>query len=95
VIDAVTDVWQPTPENKCIINLPTTVEHSTPNIFADMVEWTHRNIKRRDSVVISVHPHNDRGTGTAAAELSLMAGARTVWKAACSATASAPAIWTW
>lgn len=75
VIDAVTDVWQPTPENKCIINLPTTVEHSTPNIFADMVEWTHRNIKRRDSVVISVHPHNDRGTGTAAAEMSLMAGA--------------------
>ena len=75
VIDAVTDVWQPTPENKCIINLPTTVEHSTPNIFADMVEWTHRNIKRRDSVLISVHPHNDRGTGTAAAELSLMAGA--------------------
>lgn len=75
VIDAVTDVWQPTSENKCIINLPTTVEHSTPNIFADMVEWTHRNIKRRDSVVISVHPHNDRGTGTAAAELSLMAGA--------------------
>ena len=75
VIDAVTAVWQPTPENKCIINLPTTVEHSTPNIFADMVEWTHRNIKRRDSVVISVHPHNDRGTGTAAAELSLMAGA--------------------
>ncbi|QXZ10486.1 2-isopropylmalate synthase [Comamonas sp. Y33R10-2] len=75
VIDAVTDVWQPTPENKCIINLPTTVEHSTPNIFADMVEWTGRNIKRRDSVVISVHPHNDRGTGTAAAELSLMAGA--------------------
>ena len=75
VIDAVTAVWQPTPENKCIINLPTTVEHSTPNIFADMVEWTHRNIERRDSVVISVHPHNDRGTGTAAAELSLMAGA--------------------
>jgi 2-isopropylmalate synthase len=75
VIDAVTAVWQPTPENKCIINLPTTVEHSTPNIFADMVEWTHRNIERRDSVVISVHPHNDRGTGTAAAELALMAGA--------------------
>ena len=75
VIDAVTAVWQPTPENKCIINLPTTVEHSTPNIFADMVEWTHRNIERRDSVVISVHPHNDRGTGTAAAEMALMAGA--------------------
>ena len=75
VIDAVTAVWQPTPEKKCIINLPTTVEHSTPNIFADMVEWTHRHIARRDSVVLSVHPHNDRGTGTAAAELALMAGA--------------------
>ncbi|WP_027015875.1 2-isopropylmalate synthase [Comamonas composti] len=75
VIDAVTAVWQPTPENKCIINLPTTVEHSTPNIFADMVEWTHRNMARRDSVVLSVHPHNDRGTGTATAELALMAGA--------------------
>ena len=75
VIDAVTEVWQPTPERKCIINLPTTVEHSTPNIFADMVEWTGRHIARRDSVVISVHPHNDRGTGTAAAELALMAGA--------------------
>jgi 2-isopropylmalate synthase len=75
VIDAVTDVWQPTPERKCIINLPTTVEHSTPNIFADMVEWTHRHIQRRDSIVLSVHPHNDRGTGTATAELALMAGA--------------------
>ena len=75
VIDAVTDVWQPTPQKKCIINLPTTVEHSTPNIFADMVEWTHRHIQRRDCVVLSVHPHNDRGTGTATAELALMAGA--------------------
>ena len=75
VIDAVTAVWQPTPEKKCIINLPTTVEHSTPNIFADMVEWTHRHIARRDSVVLSVHPHNDCGTGTATAELALMAGA--------------------
>ena len=75
VIDSVTAVWQPTPEHKCIINLPTTVEHSTPNIFADMVEWTHRNIERRDSIVLCVHPHNDRGTGTATAELALMAGA--------------------
>lgn len=75
VIDAVTAVWQPTPEKKCIINLPTTVEHSTPNIFADMVEWTHRHLERRDAIVLSVHPHNDRGTGTAAAELALMAGA--------------------
>ena len=75
VVDAVTDVWQPTPHHKCIINLPSTVEHSTPNIFADMMEWMHRNLARRDSVVLSVHPHNDRGTGTAAGELALMAGA--------------------
>ena len=75
VVDAVTDVWQPTPDRKCIINLPSTVEHSTPNIFADMMEWMHRHLARRDAIVISVHPHNDRGTGTAAGELALMAGA--------------------
>jgi 2-isopropylmalate synthase len=75
VIDAVTDVWQPTPQRKCIINLPSTVEHSTPNVFADMIEWTHRRIARRDAIVLSVHPHNDRGTGTAAGEFALMAGA--------------------
>lgn len=75
VVDAVTAVWQPTPEKKCIINLPTTVEHSTPNIFADMIEWSHRHLERRDSIILSVHPHNDRGTGTATAELALMAGA--------------------
>jgi 2-isopropylmalate synthase len=75
VVDAVTAVWAPTPERKCIINLPSTVEHSTPNIFADMIEWMHRHLERRDSIVLSVHPHNDRGTGTAAAEFALMAGA--------------------
>ncbi len=75
VIDAVTELWQPTPENKCIINLPSTVEYSTPNIFADMIEWTHRNLERRDSIILSVHPHNDRGTGTAAGEFAVMAGA--------------------
>ncbi len=75
VIDAVTEVWEAAPDKKCIINLPTTVEHSSPNIFADMVEWTCRHIERRDGVIISVHPHNDRGTGTATAELALMAGA--------------------
>jgi len=74
VVDAVTAVWQPTPAHKCIINLPSTVEHSTPNIFADMVEWMHRHLERRDAIVLSIHPHNDRGTGTAAAELALMAG---------------------
>jgi 2-isopropylmalate synthase len=75
VVDAVTAVWQPTPQRKCIINLPSTVEHSTPNVFADMVEWMHRHLERREVIVLSVHPHNDRGTGTAAAELALMAGA--------------------
>jgi len=75
IVDAVTEVWAPTPEHRCIINLPSTVEHSTPNIFADMIEWMHRNLARRDAIIISVHPHNDRGTGTAAGEFALMAGA--------------------
>ncbi|OWQ93340.1 2-isopropylmalate synthase [Roseateles aquatilis] len=75
VVDAVTAAWGPTPDRKIIINLPTTVEHSTPNIYADMIEWMGRHIERRDCVILSVHPHNDRGTGTAAAELALMAGA--------------------
>ncbi len=75
VVDAVTEVWQPTAERKCIVNLPSTVEHSTPNIFADMIEWMHRHLARRDAIVLSVHPHNDRGTGTAAGEFALMAGA--------------------
>ncbi len=75
VVDAVTAVWEPTPARPCIVNLPSTVEHSTPNIFADMIEWMHRHLARRDSIVLSVHPHNDRGTGTAAGEFALMAGA--------------------
>jgi 2-isopropylmalate synthase len=75
VVDAVTEVWAPSPEHKCIVNLPSTVEHSTPNIFADMIEWMHRHLARRDAIVLSVHPHNDRGTGTAAGEFAIMAGA--------------------
>jgi 2-isopropylmalate synthase len=75
VVDAVTEVWQPTTERKCIVNLPSTVEHSTPNIFADMIEWMHRNLARRGAIVLSIHPHNDRGTGTAAGEFAIMAGA--------------------
>lgn len=75
VVDAVVEAWGATPQNKCIINLPSTVEHCTPNIFADMIEWMHRNLAKRDSIILSVHPHNDRGTGIAAAELALMAGA--------------------
>jgi len=75
VCEAVMDVWAPTPDNKCIINLPATVEVATPNVYADMIEWMHRRFTRRDSMILSVHPHNDRGTGVAAAEFAVMAGA--------------------
>ena len=75
VCNAVNDVWQPTPEWKTIINLPATVEMAMPNVYADSIEWMHRNLKYRDSVVLSLHPHNDRGTGIAAAELGYLAGA--------------------
>ena len=72
------DVWQPTPDRKAIINLPATVELSTPNLYADLIEWVDRHIAARDALVLSVHPHNDRGTAVAAAELALMAGAERV-----------------
>ena len=75
VSDAVAEVWQPTPQKKMILNLPATVEMNTPNTYADQIEWMHRNINNRDSIIISVHPHNDRGTAVAAAELAIMAGA--------------------
>ncbi|MGH2294229.1 2-isopropylmalate synthase [Pseudomonas capeferrum] len=75
VCDAVIEVWNPTPEHKLILNLPATVEVATPNIYADQIEWFCRNISRRDSVIISLHCHNDRGTGIAPTELGLMAGA--------------------
>lgn len=75
VCEAVLDVIAPTPDKPLIINLPATVEAATPNVYADQVEWFCRHISRRDSVIVSVHPHNDRGTGVAAAELSVMAGA--------------------
>lgn len=73
--EAVMDILRPTPERPLILNLPATVECATPNIYADQIEWICRNISRRDSVVISLHTHNDRGTGVAAAELGIMAGA--------------------
>ncbi len=75
VCEAVMDIWQPTPENKIILNLPSTVEWNMPNTYADQIEWFCRNIKNRESVIISLHTHNDRGTGTAATELGLLAGA--------------------
>src|SRR5262245_7147235 len=72
---AVADVYKPTPQKKMIINLPATVEMATANIYADQIEWCHRNFKYRESFILSLHPHNDRGTGVAAAELGYMAGA--------------------
>jgi 2-isopropylmalate synthase len=78
ISEAVIDVWQPTPDNRMILNLPATVEMSTPNVYADQIEWCHRNIKARDSFILSVHPHNDRGSAVAATELALMAGAERV-----------------
>ncbi|MBE7184384.1 MAG: 2-isopropylmalate synthase [Methylobacterium mesophilicum] len=75
ICNAVTEIVRPTPENKLILNLPSTVEMSTPNIYADQIEWMCRNLDNRDAVIVSLHPHNDRGTGIAATELGLLAGA--------------------
>jgi 2-isopropylmalate synthase len=75
ISEAVMDVWQPTPERKMILNLPDTVEVAMPNVYADQIEWICTNIKNRESLIISLHTHNDRGTGTAATELGLLAGA--------------------
>ncbi|GAA1331794.1 2-isopropylmalate synthase [Brachybacterium rhamnosum] len=75
VCNAVIEIVKPTPEDKMIINLPATVEMATPNVYADSIEWMHRHLDRRDSIVLSLHPHNDRGTGVAAAELGYLAGA--------------------
>lgn len=78
VCNAVIDVFDPVPGKKMIINLPATVERNTPNAFADQIEWMHRNLKKRDSIVLSIHPHNDRGTGVAISELGLLAGAERI-----------------
>lgn len=78
VCTAVSEIWEPTSDKKMIINLPATVEMNTPNVYADQIEWMNRNLKNRDSIILSVHPHNDRGTGVACSELALMAGAERV-----------------
>ena len=75
ICNAVQREWQPTPENPMIVNLPSTVEMNTPNVYADQIEWMIKHLENRESLIISVHPHNDRGTGTASAELALLAGA--------------------
>jgi len=78
ICDAVTAIWEPSLESKAILNLPATVEMATPNIYADQIEWFSRHVARRDAITLSVHPHNDRGTAVAAAELAVMAGAERV-----------------
>jgi 2-isopropylmalate synthase len=75
ICEAVMDVWEPTPDRKVILNLPATVEMATPNVYADQIEWFSRNVRDRDCITLSLHPHNDRGTAVAAAELAVMAGA--------------------
>ena len=75
VCSAVQEIWQPTKDNKMILNLPATVEMNTPNVYADQIEWMHKNFKNRETIILSVHPHNDRGTGVAIAELAMLAGA--------------------
>lgn len=75
ICTAVQEVWEPTPDNKIIFNLPNTVEMNTPNVYADQIEWMHTHFKNRDSISLSIHPHNDRGCGVAASELALLAGA--------------------
>ncbi|HRP03642.1 MAG TPA: 2-isopropylmalate synthase [Opitutaceae bacterium] len=75
ICEAVTDIWKPSPQNKIILNLPATVEYATPNVHADQIEWMCTHLSRRDSTIISLHTHNDRGTGIAATELALLAGA--------------------
>jgi 2-isopropylmalate synthase len=78
ICEAVAEVWAPTPESKMVVNLPTTVEQFPPNVYADRIEWFGRHFTRRDAAILSVHPHNDRGTAVATAELGLMAGAERV-----------------
>ena len=75
ICEAVMDAWGPTPQDPIVLNLPATVEVATPNVYADQIEWLHRNLRDRDAIVLSLHPHNDRGTAVAATELALMAGA--------------------
>ena len=74
IVEAVMDVWKPTPEKRMIVNLPSTVEMASPNHYADQIEWFCRHVKNRDSLIVSIHPHNDRGTGVASAELAMLAG---------------------
>ena len=88
ICQAVMEVWGPTPEHPIILNLPETVEVAMPNVYADQIEWFCRNLKRRDCAIISIHTHNDRGTGVASTELGLLRRRRIGWKAHCLATGS-------
>ncbi len=92
VCEAVKDVWQPTVEKPIIFNLPSTVEMTTPNVYADQIEWMNKHFTDRDKIIVSIHPHNDRGCGVAAAELAMLAE-RTELKAHCLAMEREPAMW--
>ena len=94
ICEAVMDVWEPTVERPVILNLPATVEMATPNVYADQIEWFHRNIRNRETIVLSLHPHNDRGTAVAAAELGVMAGADRV-EGTLFGNGERTATWTW
>ena len=78
ICTAVQETWGPTREDPIIINLPSTVEMNTPNVYADQIEWMNRHFKDRETIILSIHPHNDRGTGVASSELALLAGAQRV-----------------
>ena len=96
ICQAVMEVIEPTSERPIILNLPATVEMYSPNVYADVIEWFGRTIRNRDAVVLSLHPHNDRGTAVAAGpKLAVLAGAWTGWRARSSGTASGPATSTW
>ncbi len=92
--DGLTRLWDASPDRPVTHNLPATVEIATPNVYADQIEYVHRNSSRRDSVILSVHPHNDRGTGSPAPNSPCWPGP-SGWRGACSATASVPATSTW
>ena len=93
ICNAVIDVWKPRPERQVIINLPSTVEMSMPHVYAQQIEYMSKHLHDRENVILSIHPHNDRGTAVAAGELALLAG-ETGSRAPSSATGSAPATWT-
>ena len=95
ICNEVAGIFEPSPDRQLIVNLPATVEEATPNVYADSIEWMCRNLEGREDLVVSLHPHNDRGTAGGRRRAGAAGRGPTAWRAACSATASAPATWTW